>query len=101
LNGQAAAGSLVRSKVVWGSALDDLVVLFNSPQWQVVTGPPTYNCPSDDGENDVVRFIYSSGPSVDVTIDLGGCTFASNGVRTVAGYELGQRLASLVGSPSR
>ncbi len=101
LNGPVAAGSLVRSHVVSGPALDNLVALFDSPQWQVITNPAGYFCPLDNGAKDVVRFIYTSGPSVDVSVDLEGCTFASNGVRTVAGSVLGQRLGSLVGSASR
>ena len=101
LNGPASAGSLVRSHVVSGAALDDLVALFDSSTWQVITQPPYLYCPMDDGASDVVQFRYASGPSVDVRIDLGGCGFASNGVRTVGGYGLGRRLASLVGSPSR
>jgi hypothetical protein len=101
LNGPAAAGALVSSRVVSGRALAGLVVLFDSHRWHMITAGSTYSCPSDDGAIDVVRFSYASGPSVDVSIALGGCEFASNGVRTVQGYALGQRLSSLVGSPSR
>ncbi len=98
LDGPAAAGSLVRSHVVSGPALDDLVALFNSPQWQVITDPAVYSCPFDEGAVDDVWFMYTAGPSVVVSVDLAGCRFASNGVRTIAGNTLVQRLATLVGS---
>jgi hypothetical protein len=81
--------------------LDDLVTLFNSPQWHVVTDTAVYSCPLDEGAVDDVWFMYTAGPSVVVSVDLAGCTFASIGVRTVAGYALVQRLATLVGSPTR
>jgi hypothetical protein len=50
------------------------------------------------GGRRVVVFAYSSGPDVTVTIDLGGCGFATNGTRTVTGYDISQFLARWVGS---
>jgi len=78
-----------------------MVALVDSPHWEEISSSATYSCPYDDGAVDVAWFIYPTGPSVDVTVSPSGCAFASNGVRTVSGYTLGQRLTSLVGSPTR
>ncbi|MGO8872391.1 MAG: hypothetical protein ACLQPH_13505 [Acidimicrobiales bacterium] len=76
-----------------------LVAFFNSSKWQVISNPGEYQCPAYRyGQADLVKFVYPIGRGVTVTVDLGGCSFASNGVRTVGGYAIGQRLAAWVGS---
>ena len=94
-----AGGSshVIRSAVVPRAALAPLVAELDSDRWQVVADPGVYNCPTWDGSTDVVRFVYPSGPDVVVTVDLGGCDFASNGVRTVGGHDIGRYLSRWVG----
>jgi len=46
----------------------------------------------------LVLVVHDSGPGVRVTVDLGGCGFASNGVRTVAGHPIAQHLAASIGA---
>jgi hypothetical protein len=99
-NGTAKPGSLVRSHLLSGAALTSVVALFDSPRWQVITQPAVYNCPMDDGASDMVEFAYPTGPAARVRVALSGCRFASNGVRTVAGYAIGQLLAAWVGTPT-
>lgn len=91
---------LVRSAELVGPKLEALVALMNSPDRQIIVHPEYYNCPLDDGQADLVEFYYAPGPAVTVTVEVTGCGFASNGVRTVAGYGLARRLAVLAGPGS-
>ena len=93
----ATSTSAVRSAVVARKDVAALVAELDSSQWQVITQPATYSCPMWDGSTDVLLFAYPSGPEVQVTVDLGGCGFASNGVRTVGGYEISGYVARWVG----
>jgi hypothetical protein len=95
-----AGGGPVRSAAVMGASLDALVEELDSAKWQVVAQPAVYSCPMWDGGRDVVEVAYPSGPRVRVTVDIGGCGFASNGVRTVEGYDLVPYLARWVGAPT-
>jgi hypothetical protein len=97
--GAGGAGStLEHAKVVTGPGLRALVALLDSPRWSVVAPSAVYSCPNWDGAADVGLFVYAIGPSVRVTVDLGGCGFASNGVRTVQGTGIAGQLAASVGS---
>ncbi len=98
LNQPVEVGSLERSHVVSGPQLTAFLAFVNMPSWQVISGTAVYNCPADQGSTDLLMFTYSSGPSVDVDVDLEGCSFATNGVRTVNGYEIGMRLTAWVGA---
>jgi len=91
------SGTLIRSHVLSHHALATVVALLNSPKNALIAHPETYRCPSDDGAADVVIFDYEAGPPVRVAVDLGGCRFASNGVRTIGGFYVGQLLRTWVG----
>lgn len=94
--GGAGGGSvLARSRVVTGPALRALVDFMDAARWTVVTEPAVYQCPMWDGAEVLAVFVYPSGPDVTVSVDLGGCGFASNGSRTVSGGSIAGRLASL------
>jgi hypothetical protein len=86
---------LQRSRAVSGTSLAALVAYLDSPHWQVVTSPGPYSCPMWNGATDLVLFVYPSGPGVSVSVDIGGCGFATNGALTVEGYAIGQHLAAL------
>jgi hypothetical protein len=88
----------VRSATVMGAALGALVTEADSPRWHVVARGADYSCPMWDGGRDAVEVAYPAGPGVRVTVDIGGCGFASNGVRTVEGNELVGYLARWVGT---
>jgi hypothetical protein len=92
------AGTLERSHVVTGPALAQLVAYLDMPTWQVIPAGAGYNCPLSQGRVDLLQFDYPSGPGVTVTVDTDGCRSASNGVRTVAGDEIGAHLARWVGT---
>ena len=91
-------GAVVGTRIVSGPALADLVALVDSPQLAVVANPGIYNCPEWDGAVILGLFSYASGPDVRLTVDLGGCGFASNGVRTVQGGTITQHLVATIGS---
>ena len=38
-----------------------------------------YNCPMSIGSLDILQFVYASGPDVTLSVDVGGCSFVSNG----------------------
>ena len=90
--------ALVRTVAVPGPLVGMWVSLLDSPRWTVVTSPSTYNCPEWDGALDLLVFSYASGPDVAVTVDLGGCRFASNGTRTVQGDAIATALTPVIGS---
>ena len=90
----------VRSATVTGTALGALVTEVDSARWHVVARGADYSCPMWDGGRDAVEVAYPSGPGARVTVDIGGCGFASNGVRTVEGNELVGYLARWVGTPT-
>ena len=96
-NQAVKTGTLERTRMVRGQQLTAFVSYVNKPTWQVITEPALYNCPVDQGSLDVLRFVYPSGPGVSVTVDLGGCSFVTNGSRTISGHEIGVRLGSWVG----
>lgn len=96
-NQAVKVGTLERTHVVSGQQLTEFVSYVDKPTWQVITEPAVYNCPLDQGSLDVVRFVYPSGPVVTVTVNLGGCSFVTNGSRTIAGYQIGVRLGAWVG----
>jgi hypothetical protein len=87
-----------RSSVVPEAALPALVTEMDSTRWPVISRPATYSCPMWDGSEDVAGFAYPSGPDVTVVVDVGGCGFASNGTRTVNGYDISRYLARWLGS---
>ncbi len=87
--------TLVGVAEVVGPRLGALVAFMDSPDRQVIHNPEYFNCPSDDGRVDLVEFFYTLGPAARVWVDVTGCRFASNGVRTVAGYSMDRRLATL------
>jgi hypothetical protein len=92
------AGTLERSHMVTGRALAQFVADLDMPTWQVIPSGAIYNCPSSQGRVDLLQFDYPSGPAVTVTVDTDGCRFSSNGVRTIAGDEIGVRLSRWVGT---
>jgi hypothetical protein len=98
LNQSVPAGTLERSTVVTGAPLAALVAYIDQPSWSVIPQGTAYGCPMSEGQVDLLRFAYSAGPGVSVTVDIGGCSFASNGARTVQGSSIGGRLTSLVGT---
>ena len=98
LNQSVAAGTLERSAVVTGPPLDSLVAYVDGPTWPVVPAGTAYGCPLSEGRTDLLVFAYPTGPDVSVSVDIGGCSFASNGERTVRGSPIGDRLAPLVGT---
>jgi hypothetical protein len=100
LNQPATVGTLEQSHVVIGPALAQFVAYLNLPKWPVIPAGAIYNCPLSDGRVDLLRFDYPSGPGVTVTVDMDGCRFVSNGVRTIGGGEIGMRLTGWVGSDS-
>ncbi len=93
------AGAAVARATVTGADLHRLVSELDATTWRVIDGSVRYSCPNWDGALDLVRFAYPSGPGVEVSVDLGGCGFASNGVRTVEGNAIGRYLARWVGDP--
>jgi hypothetical protein len=95
LNQKAKFGSLEASHVVSGSELSALVSLSDR---QIVERGGSFGCPMSQGSVDLLELVYATGPQVDVTVSLAGCSFASNGSRTVNGSEIGARLATWVGS---
>lgn len=101
LDAKGNPGPLQRTHVVANPELRALVAFFNSSKWQVISQPAAYSCPLDDGQVDIAEFVYPSGPGVTVTVELRGCSFASNGTRTVDGYAIGQRLATWIGTSSK
>jgi hypothetical protein len=98
LNQSVPAGTLVRSTVVTGAPLAALAAYIDQPSWSVIPPGTAYGCPMSEGQVDLLRFAYSAGPGVSVNVDIGGCSFASNGARTVQGSSIGGRLTSLVGT---
>lgn len=100
LNQPVEAGTVEKSHVVIGPALAQFVAYLDMPTWPVIPSGAIYNCPLSQGRVDLLQFDYPSGPGVTVTVDTDGCRFASNGVRTVAGDEIGARLARWVGIDS-
>ncbi|MGA2036038.1 MAG: hypothetical protein ABSH04_00395 [Acidimicrobiales bacterium] len=99
LNQEVEAGTLEQSHVVTGAELAAFVTYVDEPTWQVVL-PGTaqeYSCPASEGLVDLLRFVYASGPGVTVSVDLDGCTFVSNGSRTVQSGSIGMRLTPWVG----
>jgi hypothetical protein len=89
----------VRSATVATADLAAVVDELDSPRLRPVPSAAVYSCPVWDGGLDLVEFAYRSGPGVRVTVDIGGCGFASNGVRSVQGDALVTYLARWVGEP--
>jgi hypothetical protein len=100
LNQQVPAGDLERSRVLGGSQLAGLVAYVDDPGWETVSINEAFSCPMSIGSVDVMRFVYSSGPGVTLSVDINGCPFVSNGQKTVWGGAIGQRLAEYVGTDS-
>jgi hypothetical protein len=96
LNQKATPGVLERSHVVAGRALARFVD-FADRHWQVIPPNSVYFCPASQGSVDILRFVYSTGPQVAVSIDITGCEFASNGSETVWGSAVGRQLTQWVG----
>jgi hypothetical protein len=99
LNQRIRAGILERSRVVTGRALARFVD-FVDQRWEVIARNSIYSCPDDQGSVDILRFVYPTGPQVALSVDISGCTFASNGIETVWGSAIGQRLTQWVGVDS-
>jgi len=97
LNQKAARGQLERSRVLSGSEFDAFVGYLDSTQWQKVT-KGAINCPMSEGSVDGVIFDYADHIQVRLTVDIGGCSFASNGQLTVWGGDIGQQLSQWVGA---
>ena len=93
-------GAPVAQAVPDAAGLRSLVAVLDSPRWPEVDGAATFSCPMDDGSQDVVRVAYPSGPGAQVVVDLTGCRFAGNGVRTVQGDGIARYLTRWVGSPT-
>jgi hypothetical protein len=97
LNQAVTAGTMVQSHVVTGSQLPAFVTYIDQPTWPVIPTGAVYHCPASQGRVDLLQFVYPSGPGVDVSVDIDGCSFVSNGPRTVSGATIGTRLTAWVG----
>ena len=95
LNQKVKFGTLEASHVVSGAELSDFVGLSDR---QAVENGASFGCPMSQGSVDLLELIYATGPQVDVSVSIAGCSFASNGSRTVNGSEIAARLAAWVGS---
>jgi hypothetical protein len=98
LDQQVKSGDIERSRVLVGQQLANLVGDVDNPGWQTVSFVGPISCPISTGAVDSMRFVYSSGPDVTVSIAVNGCEFLSNGRRTVWGGPVAQTLAEYVGS---
>jgi hypothetical protein len=98
LNQKVKAGILERSLVVTGTTLATFVRYVDAPTWMKVNPNTGYFCPMSTGLVDLLQFVYPSGSSEVVQVDIDGCPFVSNGYRTVWGSSIGARLNTLVGS---
>jgi hypothetical protein len=57
-----------------------------------------FSCPMDDGSEILALFEYGSGPADPVTVDLTGCSIATNGrVTRMAGAAIVSQLEALAG----
>ena len=99
LNQKVAFGALEASRTIGGKALTEFVGYLDSPGWHVVRKGAIF-CPFSQGSTDLLEFVYPSGPPVTVSVAISGCSFVSNGVRTVTGAAIGARLARWVGADS-
>jgi hypothetical protein len=97
LNQKVKAGTLERSRVVTGTELATFVKYIDEPIYEVVKPGTPYFCPASFGQTDVLQFVYPSGSTEVVQVDLDGCPFVSNGYRTVWGGSIGARLTAWVG----
>jgi hypothetical protein len=97
LNQKAKAGSLEASRVVTGAELAGFVGF--SDRQEIVSGGMT-SCPMAEGSVDLLEIAYATGPQVNVSVSIDGCSSASNGLRTVDGWGIGGRLAAWVGADS-
>lgn len=100
LNQKVKPGTLERSRVVTGAALEAFVKYVDEPTWQTVNPHTTYMCPMSTGLVDLLQFVYPSGSPVLVSLEVDGCSFASNGYRTVWGGSIGARITAWVGRDS-
>lgn len=100
LNQTVKPGTLERSRVLMGPQLASLVAYLDEPNWGRVPAGGSVNCPMSIGSLDILQFVYTSAPDVTLSVDVGGCSFVSNGQRTVWGGSIAQRLAEYVGSDS-
>jgi hypothetical protein len=78
LNQPQPAGSL--AKFAHLSAAPLAAVLNTLPP---IPKGAVFNCPIDFGETILLLFAYPDGTQLMVSIEMGGCGFASNGDRTV------------------
>jgi hypothetical protein len=101
LNQEVRPGQLERSDVLDGSQLDGFVRYLDTTKWETVPRNGAFNCPASEGSTDILIFRYPDLSQATVSVDIGGCPFASNGQMTVWGYAIGQRLAQWVGSDSQ
>ena len=97
-NQKVKFGTLEASRVVRGAALSAFVAYVDETNWQTVKPGVAINCPMSQGSQDLLEFEYPSGPSLIVSVAIGGCPLVSNGLRTVWGGAIGARIAAWVGS---
>lgn len=98
LNQKVKFGRLEASRVVNGAALATFVGYVDMTSWQTVKPGVTDFCPMSQGSEDLLEFVYRSGPSVVVSVAIGGCPFVSNGAMTISGGAIGARVGAWVGA---
>jgi hypothetical protein len=98
LNQKAKVGTLERSRVVTGAELATFVNYIDEPIFQVVKPGEPYFCPVSTGRTDLLQFVYPSGSLLQVQVDVDGCTFVSNGYRTLWGSLIVARVTAWIGS---
>jgi hypothetical protein len=97
LNQRVPSGTLERSRVVTGTDLAQLVAVADKAE-TVPQG--SYNCPFSQGLVDVLYFVYPTGRTVTVTVDVDGCVWAGNGQHTVWAGGITPLLKQWVGQDS-
>lgn len=97
LDSSVPAGSLENEATFSARTVSDFVRYVDGPSFKPVSSS-TYFCPMSEGQVDLLRFVYPTGPQVVLSVDTDGCEFVSNGSRTVSGGSIAKTVTAWVGS---